>query len=211
MCLDSWNIYSFFDDNIPPEVVLAQSQVFRHLGLPLVQRHLGGRSHGQAMQEAVHNAAEDALIFFDIDCIPLNRGVVLNWYHPAMAAGAVIGPAQRANHLATRHIYAGPCALGFSRATCVRAGSPTLDVTERADAAGELTYACEERSISVIKLPVTQCIEPRWKLYDEDRPSFGLGTTWADSVFHAFEMRGGKTRRMFLDKCDAVLRSKPSM
>jgi hypothetical protein len=202
-------IYSFYDDNVPPDVVLAQSQVFRHLDLPLVQRYLAGRSHGRAMEETAHDATEDGVIFFDIDCIPLNRGAVTHWYLPAIVAGTLIGPAQRANHLRTRHVYAGPCALGFSRALYRRAGKPTMDVTRRADAAGELTYACEDRGIPVIKLPVTDCIELKWKLFEEDRPGFGMGTTWADSVFHAFEMRGGETRQMFLDKCDEVLQSSP--
>ncbi len=210
-------MFSTYAPNVPREIVEAQARVFAHLGLQLEQVQFGTAAtpgaelhllHGATMERLAKTGNADAYIFFDIDCIPLNRNIIDWCYVPAIEAGAVIGPAQRAGHISA-FVYAGPCALGFSRATYERAAEPTLQPGFRFDTGGALSHACDARGIPVIRLLPTHCEKPLWPLHDDRVLSFGHGTTFANGIYHAFDMRSGQTRHMFLQKCEEVLRQPP--
>lgn len=209
----SLEIYSTYCHNVPVELLEMQARVFAHLGLPLQQVEFGGneqddrvlhRGHGETIEHLIHKSSADLLIFFDIDCIPLNRAIIEHGYIPSMLAGCLVGPAQRANHI-DRLIYAAPSAIGFSRSLYTRVGSPALGPTKVFDVCGRLTHACESRRIPVVKLPPVSSIVPKWSLYDDTQHHYGHGTTYAGGIFHGFEIRLGSTRDMFLAKCREVL------
>ena len=212
----SLGIYSPYCENVPHEITIAQKCVFEHLGLPLEQIEYGfeesndkilHRKHGEVIEKIVRESNKDLLIFFDIDCIPLCQEVIASTYLSIMLSGALVGPAQRANHIDS-YVYAAPSAIGFAKSIFHAVGEPNLAADNRHDTCGALSRACERVGIPVIRLAPSDFAVPKWPIYVESKSHCGHGTTYCGGIFHAFEMRLGSTREMFLTKCDDVLNTK---
>jgi len=197
-------VVTVFQDNVPPEVVSMQAEVICRMlpvGCEFEPRRVS--HHALGLDDYFRELRHEAYCVLDVDCIPLADWVI-PWFLENALAGAVLGAAQRANHLENGgHLYAGPCALAFSRATFERLGPVSFGATDRGDVAEEVTYACERLGIPVSLLWPTHVTTPKWTL----RPDipFGLGTTFGGAVYHAFEISKGHTVGMFLDKCRQVL------
>jgi hypothetical protein len=159
--------------------------------------------HALGLDDYFRDFKHENFVILDIDCIPLADWVI-PWALEHARNGILLGAAQRANHLSNgRHLYAGPCALTFSRATFESLGKPSFRATDRGDVAEELTYRAEEAGVPVQLLWPTHVVEPRWTLL-KDVP-FGLGTTYGGAFFHAFGISKGSTVNLFLEKCREVL------
>jgi hypothetical protein len=242
-----WKSFAFYMPNALPEIVQLQQRVFEILQEPLVQVQ-DTCTHGQFLTYTVRNHIDqlDAVVFFDLDCIPLKPGVVERAVRLAVEQEMVIGCAQQANYIEIRKIlekrtqwpvilrkldtarirlshrlgidpywfyrfedpliYAGPCFLVVPAKVYNRVGRPTLDVTQRADAAGELTIACREHGVEVMCLQPTFCHVPKYKLGNDKR--FGLGTVFDDSFFHAMEttyLSNKKSASLFQKYCHDVI------
>jgi hypothetical protein len=197
-------VITFFQNNIPPEVVTSQAEVIcRFLPKGCEFEPCEVAHHALGLDDYFRLPRHDAYLILDIDCIPLAEWVI-PWFLENALAGMVVGAAQRANHLENGgHVYAGPCALAFSRATFKQLGNVSFRDTVRGDVGEELTYASERIGIPVTLLWPTRVTLPKWTL----RPgvSFGLGTTFGGAVYHAFEISKGQTTEMFLRKCEEVL------
>ena len=231
--------------NAAPEVVRLQEQVFDTLQEPIEQIE-DVCTHGEFLTRTIRANANtlDAVVFFDLDCIPLKRGVVARAVRLAVHHGMVIGCAQQANHIEIEKvlqrrktwptvlrkldsarirfcnfvgidpyhlidplIYAGPCFLVVPTKVYNFVGQPTLDVTSRADAAGELTIACRQHGVRVRCLQPTYCHVPKYKLGNVKRS--GLGTTFGHCVFHAYETscsRNTESPLLFRTYCERVIR-----
>jgi predicted O-methyltransferase YrrM len=197
-------VVTIYCDNVPLEVVARQAEVIHRFlppGCEFVQ--LRASHHALGLDDYFRVLHHDAYVILDIDCIPLTPWAIV-WMLENAHAGIIVGAAQRANHLENDgHLYAGPCALAFSRETFERLGCPSFKETPRADVAEELTHACEEAGIPVSLLWPTHVTTPKWTL--QAGIQFGLGTTFGGAFYHAFEIRHGQTVKMFLQKCDEVL------
>lgn len=197
-------VVTVYQDNIPAKVVARQAEVvcrFLPEGCAFEPRRVG--HHALGLDDYFRDLRHDAYLVLDIDCIPI-AGWVIPWMLENACAGTLVGAAQRANHLDNGgHLYAGPCALAFSRDTFERAGRPSFRDTPRGDVGEELTYACERLGIPVALLWPTQVDVPRWTLLPG--VPFGLGTTFGGAVYHAFEIAKGHTAAMFLAECERVL------
>jgi predicted O-methyltransferase YrrM len=197
-------VVTVYQDNIPTEVVDRQAEVIGRFlpdGCEFEPRR--AYQHAQGLDDYFRTLRYDAYLVLDIDCIPLAPWV-MPWLLGTALAGVVVGAAQRANHLCNDgHLYAGPCAVAFSRATFERLGRPSFRDTSRGDVGEELTYSCEQAGVPVSLLWPTSVALPKWTL----RPGieFGLGTTFGGALYHAFEISKGQTVNMFLDKCREVL------
>ena len=185
-------------------VIEAQAKVVNAFLPPdcdFVQWFSGDHSYG--IDTFLRRDKHEVVVLLDIDCIPLNREIL-----PQMIAkareGILVGCVQRANHIENgQHLYAGPCGTAFSRELYDRIGRPSFAATERGDVGEELTYGCERLGIPVELLWPTHVVSPRWHL--RDGKMFGNGTTYANALYHAFEIGIGLTRQMFLEKCREVL------
>jgi hypothetical protein len=197
-------VVTVFQPNIPLEVLSAQAEVICRFLPPdceFVPVEVG--HHALGLDDCFRELRHEAYVIFDIDCIPLAAWVI-PWFLENARAGMLVGAAQRANHLSNgEHVYAGPSALAFSRATYERLGRPSFRATDRGDVAEELTYACEAAGIPVVLLWPTLVTEPKWPL--RSGLTFGRGTTFGGAVYHAFEISKGETVGMFLRKCRQVL------
>lgn len=209
------SLYSVYCESINPEIVRLQAAVFAHLGLTLNQVMYAKRDadfktrydgHGEAIERIIVESAASSMIIFDIDCIVTSLEFVENVYQPIIESGALVGPIQVANHLSDRRPYAAPFALGMSKSLYRRLGSPRLTQNHHVDVAAILTRECERRGIPVVKFPVTDCIDPKWPLSGTGAPEFGYGTTYANSIFHAFGVSDGSGEKIFIEKCNSILR-----
>ncbi len=196
-------VASFYADNIDPAMVAAQRAVVERFlpdGWKFYQFPLS-TTHGDAIDMLLSGTNFDTYVFLDIDCIPLTSDALTTLQHFA-DQGAVIGCAQRANHIENGgHLYAGPFCVAFRRETWITAGRPSFRETERGDVGEELTWACEERGIPVELLRPSRVPVPRWELRGEAR--FGPGAEYAGRFYHQFEARHGADA--FLRRCAEVL------
>lgn len=180
-------VFSVYQGNIPPEVVSGQHEVVRRF-LPAecdFHQYLSGH-HAIGINEFLARHYHDVYVLLDIDCIPLDRQV-LPWMIDTARSGALVGCAQRANHLNNGgHIYAGPCGLAFSLDLYDLIGRPSFCANDRGDVGEELTYRCEERGLPVRLLWPTHVAVRKWDL--RGGLYFGHGTTYGGALFHAFEI-----------------------
>ena len=103
-------------------------------------------------------------------------------------------------------IYAAPCFLVVPTKIYQQVGRPTLDVTPRCDAAGELTIACREHGVKVKCLQPNYCHVPKDKLGNVVR--YGLGTVSGHCIFHGFEttyLSNQTSASLFKKYCEKVI------
>jgi hypothetical protein len=165
--------------------------------------------HGNAMQRCTDENLNDVTIFLDIDCVPLNDKSFRFLHNEkwTCAQGALVGCAQRANHiLNNKHVYVGPFCMAFSKKVYVELGSPSFMETHRGDVGEELTYCWQEHQKAVYMLWPSDVQVPKWDLFD-NFVQFGLGTTYEGQFYHAFCARSSEGQSIFLDKCNSILGS----
>jgi len=92
-----WKAFSFYMPNAIPKLVQLQRMVFDVLNEPLDQVQ-GTCSHGEFLTETMRANMDqlDAVVFFDLDCIPLKVGVVKKAVRLALKNQMIIGCAQQA-------------------------------------------------------------------------------------------------------------------
>lgn len=196
---------TFYNDRVPQDIADEQYRVFSRLGLKLKQvKSENWQGHGGEIDLWMNRWRDldfnEVIIIWDIDCIPINVDIV-NEATAFADAGGIMGVAQKASHIPDSIIYAGPAFLCFSLATWKSLGCPTFAATERADCAGELTYAAREKGIEVRLLYPSHVEKEEWQL---DGPiMFGRGTTFNNVIYHGFLSRKGNTEG-FIKKCKEV-------
>jgi hypothetical protein len=197
-------IVSFYMSNIAADVVAAQAAAIRRFlpaGTDLLQLHTGF-SHARSIDLFLALLPYETIVLLDIDCIPIAPNALADLIAKARS-GALVGAAQRANHIENgAHIYAGPFLMAFSRETYARLGRPRFLETQRGDVAEELTYAAEARNIPVDYLWPSGCDEPKWPI--TEKIWFGRNTIYENAFLHAFEIRMPEQQAAFLATIDRV-------
>lgn len=179
--------------------------------------------HGRLLEGAIEFARKenhDAILFLDIDCIPLSDFAIDYCFEQAYN-GKLIGSVQRSNHIENnQHLYAAQSNFCFLIELYDRAGKPTLCPTNRGDTAEELTFRAEEIGAEV-ELFLPKCYDappyffgweqnyvPYWALAD-GMPYYGIGTTFAnhlgDLFWHNFQICQPGQERRFISKCQEIL------
>lgn len=191
-------IVSFHNGNIDPEVIKYQRLVFEHFGYEIeqVQTDL---PHGEAIDRYLH-AEYGKVVIFDIDCIPLNK----KWVKICTGEG-IKGAAQQANHIPGSGIYASPAFIYLDYKEYLRIGRPSFTPDERGDVGYKVTEAAQKEGAFLGLIWPTHVEVPKWDLGASS--CFGLGTTYNDMIYHAFESRMGNGG-MFVRKCKEVLHGK---
>jgi hypothetical protein len=196
--------FSFFTPWTQPDLVRLQRRVIdRWLpsGCPFFQLSTA-LDHGPSIDLFVAQTTWELFFLIDIDCIPLRPDSIAKALDGARG-GALVGCAQRANHIENGgHVYAGPCALAFSRTLWNRAGRPSFTETSRGDTAEEFSFRCEERALPIELLWPTHVEDPQWDLSEGRR--FGFGTTYGDAFYHCFQSGIVDMRERFRRRCFAV-------
>ncbi len=194
-------IVSFYMQNISNDVVSAQRKVFEKFGLE-IRQVLFDSVHPTAIDNEIDRLRYfDYVIVFDIDAIPLTGDAIAKILYNCDHYAGVVGIAQQSNHINNDHPYAGPSCIAFSQSVYEKLGRPKFQWTPRSDVGEEITWIAQEKGIPVCLLNVSNIDENKWKLGQDGQ--FGLGTTYENIVYHAFECRLSTAR--FLAKCKSVL------
>lgn len=211
MLKDPYNI-TFYADNIDPRIPEMQRKAFEALGFTIhqVKPHKweghGGTIDGWLRGNLDTLDEDRPIILWDIDCIPLSRGVVVALGFNAEILGVLCGVIQRASHIPDSIDYVGPACMAFTPRMYKNFGSPTFGCTDRSDCGGEMTHKAMELGFPFHFLRPYHVEHPEWELTDGSK--FGKGTTFGGSsgVYHAFLSRKGNVEP-FLRKCEEVIKS----
>lgn len=202
-------IYSFYKSNVAVEIVEKQKLVFQYFGLEITQILDDNISHGDFLNLTINSEqTPDFLIFFDIDCIPLNKKAITKLIAQIRDRKSIAGAAQTANQfMQGKNIYVGPFFLGLSKTVYWNLNSPDMNDGAIWDVGGLLTMAARFQNEIKIHFWYPSSVEvPKWNLYKNGK--FGLGTTYSKLVYHAFETRLGESDNAFTHKCNEILNQK---
>src|SRR5713226_4179087 len=207
-------IVTFYQGNIPQSVVSAQAAVFEKFGQHIEQvlTHL---DHGPAIDEYIKHSTFDALLIFDVDCIPLNETVIPEAIEIVTRRPCLYGIRQNANHVPGSADYVAPAFVCFSRHTFHALGCPSFrairgkgdvgfQLTYRAMGGGLVRYLLNRPPIAVRFIDVSEAAVPIWSLKDGTR--YGTGTNYENKIFHAFGVGGGGLgMKLFLSKAAEIV------
>lgn len=196
-------IISFHNGNIPEEVIRAQKKVFDKFELNLEQIKTT-LQHPDAIDYFLSTEQWDCAVIFDIDCIPLIPGYVESEVDFVLRNKYLSGAAQHASHIPGSIDYVSPAFCVLSREVFNKLGKPSFAATARGDVGAELTYMAKDNNVFTYMLPVTHVVKEMWPL--SNGKMFGIGTTYGDVIYHAFESRmNAEARNLFVEKCEQVL------
>jgi hypothetical protein len=181
-------------------ILQGQRDVFKHLGIELVQERADQVPHGDWMEDVLsRHQSDDIVVFCDIDAFPLRRDAYLAAVQHARS-GCVFGLAQFSNHKKTREIYAGPMFMAFRKSCWESVGRPGMKSNKQFDAAESLSVKARELGVPLVMSSPTASLIPKWAL--ADKGVFGIGTFYGScDFFHLFESRKPQYEKIF----DAVV------
>lgn len=219
-------IVSLFMKNINPESVRLQTEVVKKFNksniqhYPILTDHNPGYSMDLATQ-MLQKKGHDAIMFLDIDALPLNDNAI-DYFFERAYAGVIIGSAQRSGHIQNdEHLFCAPHNVTFTFENFDKCNKPSFLPTYRGDVAEELTFRAEENGIEVELLmpikfdapPIRMDWEPKdappyWDL-GKDKPRYGIGTTFGNNgeemYWHMFQSFYPGQHERFVKKCEEIL------
>jgi hypothetical protein len=193
-------IVSFYHQNLNPEVVRLQKQVFNKLGIDVEQVSFFG-SHGQAIRDYLESNDWDSITIFDVDCIPLKSDVV------DIAIGliddnTIYGNAQISNSIP----YAAPSFLSFTRNLWEKSNYKSFEGSFyenlESDCAEIFVRENQKQGKKIILSYPTKVDKPKWYYEGNDvYPSFtyGNGTFFENNTYHNFQIRLQETQEQFIN------------
>ena len=223
-------IASIFMKNIDQRTAELQSAVVKKFNKSNIEHYpvLTEMPPGYTMDKLVdmlEQKGHDAIMFLDIDCVPVNN-IALDYFFEQAYAGKVIGDAQRSNHIQNdQHIFAAPHNVTFTIETYRKCGNPSFLPNARGDVAEELTFRAEESNIPVeiimplrfdappIRMAWETDATPYWALAD-GMPGYGIGTTFgfsdesgaaSDLFWHNYQIFHPGQQERFWKKCEELL------
>lgn len=234
-------IVSFFMNNINPKTVGLQRSVVekfnrsgvKHYQIQVDMPHavaidyfwtLNGVPTGGFKEHAdkiTQRFDHDAVLFLDIDCIPLMDRSIDTMLAYAYE-GRLAGNAQRSNHIENnQHMFAAPSCAAISKETFIKIGTPSAMPTARSDVLEEYTWEATAHGVGVdLAMPVRyneaptryswepKDAPPYWALAD-GYPVYGIGTTFGDSIgnlfYHQFQTMQEGMQAKFQAECEKLL------
>ena len=193
--------------DVDTRMVNAHEGVVRHFGLTASYYRVH-MPHGEWMDKVCKDEFEtgaEVVCFLEIDCVPTCETIMARAYRWTKESRGVLGIAQSANHLNSRHIYAGPAFYMVHRDAWKKVGK-TFSEQPDCDVAQLFTKSCEGLGVPV------RCLYPTHYLYpaDEGRWAlgnygyFGRGTHYSGGVFHMFQGRSNNAINTFVDVCGKI-------
>jgi len=199
---------SFYNSRINPEIVKYQKKVFDHFGIGLSQQeypisatHAGAIDWWLGYRWIDYNY--DHVAIFDIDCIPLHDDV-LSSASEMVDKNILYGAVQKANHIPQSDVYCSPAFCCFSRRMYSAANMPSFSETANEDVGGHFTREMMFCRFGHHLLWPSHVENPMWNLTESRK--FGYGTTYDNTVYHAFESRfNHESTSRFIAKCKEIL------
>lgn len=197
-------IFSLHWQNIDDRVVHYQKKVMDHFNYPISQHCIDGIDHGEWMDWVLNRHEDlDSIVFFDIDCIPLDPEKISR-YIATSIGGTLVGNEQASNHLDASRLFAAPSFLCVNRRLWKMFGKFSCKAHYDGDVAQMLTDTWQYHKVPVQMLPVTHFEEAKWDL--PGRPqSYGIGTTYDNATYHLFQVRENANIERFVKKAEEIL------
>lgn len=194
-------------NNVNKDMLHAHMKVMDNFGILMNYSNADGVNHGLWMQKVIQNSSSDVVIFFEPDCIPLNKKY-LEYIRYAYKHNTLVGIAQVSNHIPPRsHIYAAPGFYAISRKMYDELGSPSFTETRRSDTAEEISYIAETRGKRYRALLPTAFekapAEGVWPL--SNIAYYGIGTVFDNSIYHLYQSRMAENIELFVKRCNEVV------
>ncbi len=218
-------IASIFMRNIDQKTVELQRSVVNKFNKSNIQFYhlLTDGSHGATMTQVIPMLKErghDAIMFLDIDCVPVNY-TAIDYMFNAAYNGKLVGDAQRSNHIENdQHVFCGAHNITFTVENYEKMGKPSFEPTPRGDVAEELTWKARESNIDIeilmplkydappIRMAWETNAEPFWRLAD-GMPNYGIGTTYGkgeeEMFWHCWQIFHPGQQERFWTKCEELL------
>jgi hypothetical protein len=200
-------ISTLYWPNTPAGQIQAHKSVIDHFELPITYYEEKVR-HGRWMDRICRSSKSDIIVFFDSDCVPLNKEKVSEAIDYAAKNDTFLGIAQVSNHVLPRaHIFAAPAFYVITKSCYERLGQPSFSETRRSDVAEELTYAAEAKGVRY------RCLYPThfekepvggvWPLGNYGY--YGIGTVFDETVYHLYQGRLGNNIDLFVERCNQII------
>jgi hypothetical protein len=219
-------IASIFMKNIDAKTVENQQKVVEKFNKSNIQHYsvLTEANPGYTMDNLIdmlESRGHDAIMFLDIDCVPLNDGALDYMFNKAYD-GVLIGDAQRSNHIENgQHVFCAPHNVTFTIDLYRNLGNPSFLPNYRGDVGEELTFKAREANIPIeIIMPLRydappirmdwepKDLPPYWDLAD-GMPKYGVGTTFGndngDLFWHNYQIFHPGQQERFWNKCEELL------
>jgi hypothetical protein len=207
-------IVSFYQKYLNSEIVSLQEQVFKKLGIELIQHEFEG-THGTAIENYLENNSWDIITLFDVDCIPLDKDVI-DKVLTVVNDETIYGNAQVSNSFP----YAAPSFLSFTRKLYEESPYKKFDGMLYKNRDGVFVEAdCAEIFVKenlrigkkqILSYP-TKVMQPKWK-YDGDDEynsfTYGNGTFFDNNTFHSFQIRLLEAQNVFINFTKEFLNEK---
>jgi hypothetical protein len=185
----NYKIFSYYNDNIPSEVIISQKRVFDLFQIPIIQiKYSNDDGDWKILDQIISdNSNVDYLIFFDIDCIPLTDKFLEVILADIKNDDTLSGMAQACNHKGNPdHLYVGKAFMGLSLKLFRMVGSPSMQENFSCDTSEYLTFKVRDEGYKVKYWMPTSVKIPKWRL--STYGNFGLGTIYEDMIYHEFNI-----------------------
>ena len=210
-------IYSFAQNDLNKEILYYQKEVFRKFNLNINQVIIDKspgklkyqNKHGDALNKIIHNATDDYIVIFDVDCIPLNKLFYNTLLSQIKDGNTLSGSIGCALHIDPTIAYIHPCFFGFKKSLYYDCGAPDLKADNHpwpgtTDTAQEFTNCCRKAGKKLKFWNVTDSSDTIWESASLNL-KFGHGTIFEDSIYHQYEIRKSTQQEPFIQKCKEVL------
>lgn len=213
---------SFYMNNLKPEVLTIQKEVFKKFGVDIEQRLFSGY-HSKAIESFLNNDKNyDLITILDVDCVPYNNTFLQKIYDNVTDDNTLYGNAQSSNtyphNIHKSPPFVAPSFLNFKRELYETSNYKNFDFTlypnpegvkVEADVAEVFTRENEKQG-RVIKLgyPLRSLKVQEWEYtgcYGFKPFKFGVGTEFESGMYHNFQIRSWEAQEMFINYCRYIL------
>lgn len=193
-----------------PRVKEIHKKVMDHYEIPVNYWH-ETTEPGPWMNRIMETVNNDAFIFLDADCIPMNENALHEIIDYAKR-GYIVGPAQVTNCIKAKHDYfCAPACLAITKEKYLALGRPNCGQNPRSDVGQEITRkAIEQEKKIKMYFPVGFDEVPAggiWRL--SGYGYYGVGTNFDNKLYHLFQSRFDKNLDLYEKTADKIIAGEP--
>jgi hypothetical protein len=198
-------VLTWFNSHSVRDVYENQKRIFELLNLHIDCYFDERLTHSGFMEYSLLNFDSDIFLFFDLDCIPINREIYFTIVKELNSEECIIGIEQSANHLNPDFIYAGPACFAITKNLYDKLEKPSFAGNSRSDIAQEISYICREKNIKIKFFELISSKNSKWKL--GRNKFFGNGSLYklgSDFVYHQFQINIPEQKNDFFEECKKI-------
>lgn len=201
-------INSLYYNNLDPRIVESSRSVMRKFDIAVnyVETDM---VHGEFLDMVCNTLDADVYVFFDADCVPLNREIFDDCFNYVVRNDSFVGLAQVSNHIApAHHIFA--CASFYMiTKNCYKYLGTSFAPNYRSDGSEEMSYSAETKMKKYRALYPTKYDRiPYGEAYPWRLGNYGwygVGTLYENSIYHLFQSRFNNNVDLYVKRCAQIV------